>query len=243
MNTPSTTATSPFVGLQKADLALKNTVMPTRQIGRLHKDRGDQAILVKWFFNPAEVQRFIPKGIFWAGMVDQARIEEEHASFAQAFDKSWKAVTGRIREGAFDTADSKVESGNEKHGVVSADGLWGALEAHGFKLLRAHAYISRRDNNQKGVIELRFVHNSVFEISHVALAGALGGLKGKGLCPGGDLISELNKMMYFKMGFCTVFSNTATFDPTITINFRAKFNDKGERRVFFLRDGTYGFDS
>lgn len=239
--TPAPAFTSPFGALDKASIALKKVTLPTRATASLHKNRGDQDILVKWYFGSDDVRKFIPEGVHWDGMVDQESIEQEHAAFARAVGKSWKGAEDRIRKGARDTADWKVESGNTKPGTVSADGLWESLEEHGFNLLRARAYISRRRSDQRGVIELRFTHESVFQESLAALSAVVGMEKVQGTKPTGCLREELKKMMAFKMGFCTVFSNTATFDPTITINFRGQYNSRGERRTFYLREGLYGF--
>lgn len=221
-----------------AKIKTKGTTMPTVQAIRLHKRRADQAVLMKWYMDPDDVRHVMPRGIRWDGLVDQTSVEEAHAAFAQQMGKHSKSGVGRIREGAVDTADCKMES-SPARASVCCEGIWDSLVGHGFQLVRAHAYQSSRGNNYKGVIEMRFVHEEDAEVAREAMRVC--NMQGIITRPESRLVGQLREFTMFRSGFCTVFSNTATVDPTITVNFRGEPSNKGESRILLLHEGCLRF--
>ncbi len=208
----------------------KSVTMPTRQSIRLHKDRGDQDVLVK-FYAPGEVIKSLIHPIFdkTYELRDQEAANKRHAEIARILGYDRKSAEGRIREGAHDTADFKMEG----KGQLRAGHFLKQLESHGFKIIQSLCYAKARGAEEQNrltdkygpenvhiqhVIEIRFAHESVFGDKLLAMQTA----GEKGLGRNQVFLQELrNRVCPSQWGACTVFSNnTATVDPTITVNFR-----------------------
>lgn len=248
----TTIATNPFAAaLAEAEkttgrtLPVRRSVIPTMQAIKLHKNRGDQDILVKFYGTNADITDITPHNTFFDGLQDREAVETVHALFAKAIGRDEKSYTGRERNGLVDTADSKME----KRGALQAGYFFKDLHGAGFRPLQVRVFKKIRSVEEKQrivkvhgsetyedqfVLEIRLVHESVWEEKLTAFQSCgMGGLQ-----PKHDFFRALKKLVCpSRWGACTVFSNnTATLDPTVTINFRDQTRG-GQPQELALEEG------
>jgi hypothetical protein len=229
-------ATNPFASalavaeeVSGKKVEVKRSVIPNMSAIRLHNNLGDQDILVKFYGTNADITDITPSDTFFDGLQDRESVETMHASFAKEKGKDEKSYASRERDGLVDTADSKMEA----RGNLQAGYFFKHLNREGFKPLQIRVFKKIRSEEEKRrietahgkeayhdqfVLEIRLTHESIFEEKLAACkAVGMGGLQ-----PNHLFFRKLkNILCECRWGACTVFSNnTATFDPSITVNFR-----------------------